>query len=126
APMLNRAFQGLYPPGSAFKPVVMAAALETHAVTRGSVWRDEGKAMVGGRLFRNAAEVALGTLGPTEALAYSSNVIFAEVARLAGESAIRLQARRLGIGDVQALEVPYRRGSLGKMDADAEIAAVGI
>ncbi|MGQ9756166.1 MAG: penicillin-binding transpeptidase domain-containing protein, partial [Desulfotomaculales bacterium] len=49
-PLLNRAIQATYPPGSTFKMVVAAAALETNAVTRDFTIWDPGYFFLG-RLY---------------------------------------------------------------------------
>lgn len=126
APLLNRATQGLYPPGSAFKVVVLAAALEYGFVTGGTRWDDDGMTVIDGYRIRNAGGRSLGRLSPVEALAASSNVVFAQLAVALGEGPLRLQSFAFGIGEQPGLEIPYRSGNLGDLGSSVHLAAAGI
>jgi penicillin-binding protein 2 len=100
APLNNRALQGLYAPGSTFKPVTALAGLETGAITAATVVEDRGALQVGGRLFRNARSKAHGRVDLRRALAVSSDVYFYALGpRLMGQSEpLPAMARRLGLG----------------------------
>lgn len=124
APFFNRALQGRYPPGSAFKPVVLAAGLEFGAAHPGDVLNDTGR--VAGHLLQNASGRSLGELTWQDALAHSSNVLFADLARQSGGVALRYQAQALGIGHPKPLEIPHAFGSLGALDTPAKLLEAGI
>lgn len=126
SPLLNRATQGLYPPGSAFKPVVLAAALEGGLVTSETRWDDGGSIVIDGYVVQNAGGRALGRLSPAEALALSSNVVFVRLAVALGPEPLRLQSHALGIGDQPGFEIPYRAGRLGSLQSSVQLAAAGI
>lgn len=126
APLLNRATQGLYPPGSAFKPVVLAAALESGIVTADTPWEDAGTVLIDGYRIRNADGRAHGRLSTVEALAVSSNVVFAQLAVALEEGPLRMQSHAFGIGNLRGLEIPYRAGSLGNLGSRVALAAAGI
>lgn len=80
SPFLNRVIQGLYPPGSVIKPIVYGAALEKRLTDPEQIWRDTGTFTVGGRTIQNFAGRPLGSITTEEALARSSNAVFAELA----------------------------------------------
>lgn len=126
APMFNRALQGLYPPGSTWKLVVLAAALETGIVEPQTVLQDAPTAIIDGTVIRNAGGRARGALNLTEALAYSSNVIFARMATQIGPQALRLMAQAMGIGSDYNLPLAMARGSMGKLESNADLAAAAI
>src|SRR2546430_2053305 len=60
-PLLNRATQGLYPTGSAFKPIVAEAALADGLITPSSIIPCTGSLTVGNVVFHN---VEAGNTGP--------------------------------------------------------------
>ena len=74
----NRATQGLYPPGSTVKPIVYWAAAQV--VDDETSWSDPGVLNLPGGMISNAGGRAHGQISIAEALAYSSNVVFAELA----------------------------------------------
>jgi peptidoglycan glycosyltransferase len=80
SPFLNRATQGLYPPGSTVKPIVYWAAAALGRVDDETSWSDPGVLNLPGGMISNAGGRAHGQISIAEALAYSSNVVFAELA----------------------------------------------
>ena len=106
APLTNRALQGLYAPGSTFKPVTALAALAAGVVTPATVVDDRGTYLLGNRLLRNAQGRAHGKVDLARALAVSSDVYFYglgdRLARVppgtAADGPIQAIAGRLGFG----------------------------
>ncbi len=125
----NRATQGQYPPGSSFKPVVLAAALESRVAAPGALFDDAGSITVDGRTIRNAGDAVHGLLALDDALAVSSNVVFAGLALEVGWEALRRVAEALGFGAAPApLGIPAAAGNLpeaGDVSA-AALAEAGI
>jgi peptidoglycan glycosyltransferase len=78
-PLLNRAAQGLYPPGSVFKIVVAGAALQTGTVTPETEFEDTGEYLAGGYVVRNYNDKVYGLHDFTKAFASSINTTFAKV-----------------------------------------------
>lgn len=85
SPFLNRITQGLYPPGSVIKPIVYGAALEKQLAEPKQIWHDAGSFTIGGRSVQNFGGRTLGSISTEEALALSSNAIFAELAVKIGD-----------------------------------------
>ncbi|HEX5018778.1 MAG TPA: penicillin-binding protein 2 [Actinomycetes bacterium] len=107
-PLLNRATQQIYPPGSLFKVVVSAAALssgkyEPDTEIPGPALYDlpDSSNTIGN--YFDAACLD-GTVTLTEALAISCNTAFAKIGVDLGDEAIRAQAERFGFN--RPLSVP--------------------
>ncbi len=89
--LVNRAFSGLYPPGSIFK-LVTASALIEHGLS-GFETECDGSTRISGRKIVCTGEH--GGVGLDEAIAESCNVYFAEA------------AQELGAGDLKAMADQY-------------------
>jgi penicillin-binding protein 2 len=74
--LLNRATQGLYPPGSTFKMLTAVAALQTGIATPAFSLLDKGCLVFGGQQFCNAGKEALGNVDMPEAITVSSDLYF--------------------------------------------------
>ncbi|HHT26850.1 MAG TPA: penicillin-binding protein 2 [Firmicutes bacterium] len=105
-PLFNRAFQGRYPPGSAFKPLILAAALETNSVSVNQIFQDNSSYTVDGFTISNFQNSSHGRLDLNGALTYSSNVVFVQVGLATGGAAIRALAERIGMLETPQLPVP--------------------
>jgi cell division protein FtsI/penicillin-binding protein 2 len=76
----NSASQKLFEPGSVFKPITMAAALDQEKITPQTTYVDEGKVKIGGYTIYNYDERVWGQRTMTEVLEKSINTgaVFAE------------------------------------------------
>ena len=97
-PLQNRPVQGQYPPGSFFKLVVMAAALETGAVTPDTVFYCPGQFRLGRATFDDWKEGGHGQQDLMEAIANSCNVYFYQAGLKTGIDPIARVAREFGLG----------------------------
>ena len=99
APLINRATQSLYPPGSVFKMITAAAALEA-GVSPEDTFFDSGAYELPGYTVRNFEDKEYGEVTFTRALAYSINVVFAKIAvDIVGAKALTQMALDFGFGD---------------------------
>jgi penicillin-binding protein 2 len=108
SPLVNRALQGLYAPGSTFKPVTALAGLAAGAVTPATAIDDRGSYRVGGRIFRNAQGRSYGRVDLVRALAVSSDVYFYALGQRLhtdqGEGPVQVAARGLGLGAATGID----------------------
>ena len=95
-PMENRVIAGEYPPGSTFKLITGAAALELKKITPDEMIFDSGRHWLVD--MRNAGGEALGWINFTEALAKSDNVYFYELGRRVGIDKLAEYAKMFGMG----------------------------
>ncbi|WP_371370770.1 peptidoglycan D,D-transpeptidase FtsI family protein [Sporomusa aerivorans] len=107
APLLNRAISA-YQPGSVFKLVVAAAALENRTIRMDDVFFDPGYIDVNNVRFQgwDYEQSPKGRLTITEAMAHSSNPVFIQVALNLGADKLVAMARKLGYGSRTKLDFP--------------------
>ncbi|VBB06016.1 Hypothetical protein LUCI_1227 [Lucifera butyrica] len=105
APLMNRALAA-YPPGSVFKLVIAAAALENNLVHPDDLFFDPGYIDVNHQRFRgwDYDTGGLGNLTFTEALAYSSNPVFIQTGLKIGANRLIAYAKRFGFGSRTKLD----------------------
>jgi peptidoglycan glycosyltransferase len=105
APLLNRATQGLYPPGSTFKTLTAAAALEYGLVTPETVVPCPDEFVVTGHRIVNFMD-GLGALMVRQDLVedyvYSCNTAYAQVGLLVGAERYSEMALRFGLSFADA------------------------
>ena len=111
-PMLNRATQAQLPPGSIFKVIIAAAALEEGIVTPETVVQCPGWARHYGRTFRCWVGRGHGTVNLHKALQQSCDVYFYETGKRLGIDRIAEYARRYGLGSVTGLDFPAEEEGL--------------
>ncbi|MBP2625973.1 MAG: penicillin-binding protein 2 [Firmicutes bacterium] len=103
-PMDNKVISGEYPPGSTFKIVTGAAALELGKVTPEEKILDTGKHWIIDK--GNAEGEALGWINFKEALAKSDNVYFYEMGNRLGIDNLEKYARMFGLGAFTGINLP--------------------
>ena len=108
-PLLNRAISGLYAPGSTFKMVVAAAALEAGVITSKTRVKCEGHMEFGNRKFHCWFDDGHQSLNVMQALERSCDVFFYDVALKTGINRIHDMGKRLGLGLPSGLDLPFEK-----------------
>ena len=103
--MFDRATQALYTPGSTFKAVTLAAALENGVATLQSTYDSPGRLEIGGADVVSVNEVGYGNITLDRAFAVSSNTVFGQVAKQV--RADRLVATAAAFGYGQSLGIDF-------------------
>jgi peptidoglycan glycosyltransferase len=110
APLLNRATVGKYPPGSTFKMVTAAAALDTGRFTPDSQFYDPGYCEEYGKQVRNAgnpeAPETFGHVNLSTGFEHSINSVFCNVGKALGAGTVLDYAKRFGFYSLPPLELP--------------------
>ncbi len=94
--LFNRATQGLYTPGSTFKTVTLAGAIDQEIATLDTTYSSPGSIEIGGGKITSANESSLGNVSLARAFAYSSNVVFAQVGDEMGSENLVNAAKAFG------------------------------
>ena len=103
----------VYEPGSTFKLVLAAAALESHAVTLDDRWTDPGKIRINGVTIHDAEPTEhFESLGLADIIKYSSNVGAAQVATRLGKDRMYAYIRQFGFGRPTGIDLPGEAAGL--------------
>ena len=134
-PLLNRAIDGVYTPGSTFKIATAAAALQDGLITPSYLWNDTGNFTIpnctGGQCTFNDAEVTpggvvsgAGEINVVTALAASVDTFFYNLGYMFynaqsqyGTTPIQNMANQLGLGVTTGIDLPGEAG--GGVDSQA-------
>lgn len=126
-PLLNRPLVSTQPPGSTFKVVVAAAALESGNYTPQSVVPCPANYQLPGTSvkIRNSGGKAFGDITLAEALSVSCNTAFAWLANQLGDDAIRDQSEAFGFGTSFEVPMPAAAGRYPEDPDAAQTALTG-
>lgn len=103
----NRFFTDAFEPGSVFKPIVMAAALEAGTITPETpIDTHGGRLKVGKRVIHEDKGHDYGVLLPRDAIARSSNCAIAAVGLRMGEKLLKPALQRFGFGARTSIRWP--------------------
>ncbi len=116
-PLTNRAIQGQYAPGSAFKVITAIAALERGIASRDKKFSCSGAFPFKDRVFRCWKEEGHGTLDLKEAIIHSCDVYFYQLGLETGVDNIVDFSKRFGLGKATGIDLfeeekgllPHRR-----------------
>jgi penicillin-binding protein A len=106
APLLNRATQGQYPPGSTFKVVTAAAGLDSGAITPETTIDAPGTLDVQGQPLSNDFNQDFGAISLDTALTNSVNTWFAQLGEQLGAETMFEYMDRFGFGSTPAIDLP--------------------
>jgi penicillin-binding protein 2 len=110
-PLLNKPLAGMYPPGSTFKMVVAMAAIEA-GIEPSQRIHCPGHYSLGSHDFHCWKRGGHGAMNMHDAIKYSCDVYFYDVARRIGISAIAEMSRKFGLGQTYDFEVPGEKAGL--------------
>ena len=106
SPLLNRATQGGYPPGSTMKVVTAAAALDSGKFTPDSTVDGKSPVTISGTPLSNFSNSQYGPITLTTALTNSVNTVWAQVAEQLGNETMADYMKRFGFGVDPPLDYP--------------------
>ncbi len=100
------ALQGRYPPGSTFKLVTTAAALDSGKFTPDSVFNGDSPVTISNHPLENDDNYSYGEVTLTKALTDSINTVYAPLGLTLGSSLMQKYMQRFGFYSVPAAGLP--------------------
>lgn len=104
--LYNRATQALYAPGSTFKMLTLATALEHGVASEGTVYSSPGSMDIGNANVYNYDQNDLGDITLEQATWYSSNTVFGQVGVQIGSDLLVRTAEQCGFNNPVAFDLP--------------------
>lgn len=118
----NNAIFDSYEPGSVFKPIVMASALDVGAVTPSETYEDLGEVIIDEYTIRNSDLKAYGIQTMTQVLENSLNTGMIYVMREMGGKVMTEYLEKFGFGTLSGIELDSEAtGTLASLYKDFEI-----
>lgn len=111
-PLLNRAISSVYPPGSIYKIVTHAAAMEEGFANANSRFNSTGVFYVGSKLFRDWKPGGFGNVPFKEGLVMSIDTIYYELGLKMGPERMKRYSHMFGLGEKTGIILPSERDGL--------------
>jgi cell division protein FtsI (penicillin-binding protein 3) len=109
----NASVSDLYEPGSTFKPIAVAIALENGIISRNTTFNDNGKIIVGKDTIRNSDKKGNGTIDIAQILQNSSNVGMVKMMQRLQPGIYYDWLQRIGLGQKSGIDLPFEeRGEI--------------
>ncbi|MDR1942487.1 MAG: penicillin-binding protein 2 [Endomicrobium sp.] len=108
-PLFNRALQALYPPGSIFKIVTFAAAMEILDIDLKETDYCTGHFELGDRWYACSVKTGHGSVNAITAMAYSCNVVFYQFGLKLGVKNIEKYAKEFYMGQKTGIDLPNEK-----------------
>jgi len=109
SPLSNKAIAGQYPPGSTYKLIVAAAALEEGVITPDTKILCNGSFTLGNRTYRCWKKHGHGYIDLHQAIVESCDVYFYTVGKMLGVDKIAYYAKRFGFGEITGIDLPHEK-----------------
>ena len=105
-PLLDRATQGRWPPGSTFKVVTAAAGLESGVITPETTIDAPGTIIDEGHILANDFEASFGPIALDFALTNSVNTWFGQLGQQVGQGRLFETMEKFGFGSKPPIDLP--------------------
>jgi cell division protein FtsI/penicillin-binding protein 2 len=110
----------VWEPGSIFKIITWAAALDSGVISPGTTVHDEGAREVGGRVIRNWDRKAYGLVTMRDGLVHSLNTVAAFVSTSLGKDRFYTYLRRFGFGMLTDVGLDMEGPGVMKLPGDSD------
>ena len=110
-PLINRATQGLYPPGSSFKIITLAAALTHNPEIETKTFYTPGYIKVNGSIIRDSEHLWPGEYDLSTAFRYSSNTVFIQIGQKVQQDKMISMAEAFGFNLANKSDIPVAKST---------------
>jgi len=110
-PLINRATQGLYPPGSSFKIITLAAALTYNPEIENEKFYTPGYIKVNGSIIRDGEHLWPGEYDLSTAFRYSSNTVFIQIGQRVEREKMIQMAEAFGFNTSNKSDIPIAKST---------------
>ena len=118
----NPATQALYEPGSVFKPITMAAALDQGVITPQTTYEDKGSVKVGDRVIENALPGVEGTQTMIQVLEKSLNTGAVFVQQKLGKEKFKNYVEKFGFAEKTGIDLKGEaKGNLSNLEKKGDV-----
>ena len=117
--LADPAVSDMWEPGSIFKIVTWAAALDAGTISPGTTFYDEGALEVGGRVIRNWNRQGNGLVTMTDGLVKSLNTVAAFISTSMGKENFYTYLRRFGFGILTEVDLDSEGPGMIKLPGDS-------
>lgn len=133
--LFDRVSQSAYPPGSTFKTVTAAAALDSGLYKPTSIVNGDSPKVFSGKPMANSGNVSYGDISLTTALTKSVNTVWGQVGEKLGQDRMTEYMKRFGFYTKPPVDLPENQvaasglreaGVLLSDDAEIDVARVAI
>ncbi|MGE4350778.1 MAG: penicillin-binding protein 2 [Bdellovibrionales bacterium] len=111
-PLLNKALDGVYAPGSTFKIVTAMAGLDSGLLRPKETVFCPGYMDLGNHRFHCWKRGGHGHVNFIESMAFSCDTYYYDLGKRVGIDRIQLMAQRLGLGQKTGIDFPHERSGL--------------
>jgi cell division protein FtsI/penicillin-binding protein 2 len=117
--LADPAVSDMWEPGSIFKIITWAAALDAGTISPGTTFYDEGALEVGGRVIRNWNRQGNGLVTMTDGLVKSLNTVAAFISTSMGKETFYTYLRRFGFGILTEVDLDSEGPGMIKLPGDS-------
>jgi cell division protein FtsI/penicillin-binding protein 2 len=117
--LANPAVSSIWEPGSIFKIITWAGALDAGAIAPGTLFYDSGALEVGGRIIQNSDRQGHGSVTATEGLVKSLNTVAAQISGAMGKGEFYNYLRRFGFGTYTNIDLQSEEPGMMKQPGDS-------
>src|SRR3989344_753823 len=114
----NHAISSVYEPGSTFKPLVVAAALQEKKIKSDDFYNEKGPVQFGQYQIKTWNDKYEGKISITRILEKSSNVGMVFIGEKLGQKNIISYLKKYGFGDLTGIDLQGEAGGVVKQESD--------